>query len=400
MPQNIPSMIDRSNQDALSLFRRLSSQVVASSFQVQSRDQFGGQVYTRSNTTLDDLSTLLGYNAVASGNRSTALGAFAYAKEDNAIAVGIYAQAWGNESIAIGEQSKATAYRTMAVGVLANSSGLSSVSIGNIALASGLNSVAVGNNATASGTSGVAVGDTATASGASSTAIGRDASALSDGSTAVGTQAEAGFTFSANGSVAFGQNATTDALRSIAIGLQSIVGFNAGDGQYGIAIGAFTDVEHDYAICLGRSAESSAANQLTIGWTSSYITEQRLQVGGNGQFAHVTTSSQLLTIAAAPTTDSTIQIPLNSILKFVSVRTRTAIPTAATYTVTGATTGTVFNTAAVSTAAGSTDKGNAAGAYYNGAAQFIRITPNMAPAAGTGQVRITICYEDVTPPTS
>lgn len=109
---------------------------------------------------------------------------------------------------------------------------------------------------------------------------------------------------------------------------------------------------------------------------------------------------ELLTIAAAATTDTAFTVPANCVIKAVSVRVTTVIPTAATFTVTGATSGTVFNTANVSTAATSTDPGTKAYGYFNGTAQKIRITPDLTPGAATGVVRVTVVYEVVTPPTS
>ena len=58
--------------DPLTTVRRNSSQTVSSSFQVQRTDQFGGQVYNRSNATIASMSTPVGSSAVASGNRSKA----------------------------------------------------------------------------------------------------------------------------------------------------------------------------------------------------------------------------------------------------------------------------------------------------------------------------------------
>lgn len=120
----------------------------------------------------------------------------------------------------------------------------------------------------------------------------------------------------------------------------------------------------------------------------------------NGQKLQVISLTELTTVAAAATTDTTIQIPAGSIVFGVSVRVTTVIPTAATFTVIGASSSTAFNTAAVSTAANSTNSGTAAGAYYNGTAQSIRITPNLTPANNTGRVRVTIHYIAITPPTS
>jgi hypothetical protein len=120
----------------------------------------------------------------------------------------------------------------------------------------------------------------------------------------------------------------------------------------------------------------------------------------NGQQISYKSLTELTTIAAATYTDTTIQIPANVIVKAVSVRVVTTIPTATTFTVKGASSTTTFNTAAVSTAANSTDKGNLNCPYNNGAAQKIRITPNSTPGSATGQVRVTVWYEDSIPPTS
>lgn len=118
-----------------------------------------------------------------------------------------------------------------------------------------------------------------------------------------------------------------------------------------------------------------------------------------GEVLSINSLTEVTTIAAAATTDTAIQIPANVIVRAVSVRVTVAIPTAATFTVIGTTTSTVFNTAAVSTAANSTNKGNLNCTYNNVAAQTIRITPNLTPSDNTGRVRVTIWYEDVTPAT-
>lgn len=120
----------------------------------------------------------------------------------------------------------------------------------------------------------------------------------------------------------------------------------------------------------------------------------------NGQTLGIATLTELTTIAAAATTDTAIQIPANAVVFAVSVRVTVAIPTAATFTVTGAASATVFDTAAVSTALNSTDVGTAACPYKNGAAQAIRITPNLTPATNVGRVRVTIHYYQITAPTS
>lgn len=121
----------------------------------------------------------------------------------------------------------------------------------------------------------------------------------------------------------------------------------------------------------------------------------------NGQlFSAVQQLTELTTIAAAATTDTTIQMPANAVVLGVSVRVTTVIPTAATFTVGDSGSAARFSTAAVSTAANSTDPGTKAGAYYNASALAIRITPDAQPADNTGRVRVTIYYFSVTPPTS
>lgn len=122
--------------------------------------------------------------------------------------------------------------------------------------------------------------------------------------------------------------------------------------------------------------------------------------GANGAYFQIKTQSELLTILSAAFTDTAMSIPANAVVRGVAVYVVTVIPTAATFTVTGATSTTVFNTAAVGTGAGSNDVGDQNTPYKNGAAQLIRITPNLVPLAATGQVRIVLMYEIPSAPTS
>lgn len=125
-----------------------------------------------------------------------------------------------------------------------------------------------------------------------------------------------------------------------------------------------------------------------------------LIVGPKGERFAVHTVEELLTIAAAASTNTVLDIPAGVVVLGVAVRVTTAIPTAATFTVTGATTATAFNTAAVAVALNSTDAGVAAGSYYNATAQKVKITPNLTPGANTGRVRVALVYYKITPPTS
>lgn len=120
----------------------------------------------------------------------------------------------------------------------------------------------------------------------------------------------------------------------------------------------------------------------------------------NGQACEVKTLTELTTIAASATTDTTIQMPANSLVLAVSVRVTTAVTCTSTFTVGDASVADRFNTAAVSKAVNSTDKGTKAGAYYNATAASVRITPDTVPSDATGRVRVTIHYIEITPPTS
>lgn len=124
------------------------------------------------------------------------------------------------------------------------------------------------------------------------------------------------------------------------------------------------------------------------------------QAGANGQILAVQQLTELTTIAAAATTDTTIQMPAGAVVLAVDVRVTVVIPTAATFTVGDSGSATRFSTAAVAVAAGSTDAGTKAGAYYNASALSVRITPNAQPADNSGRVRVTIHYYIVTPATS
>lgn len=136
--------------------------------------------------------------------------------------------------------------------------------------------------------------------------------------------------------------------------------------------------------------------------TGTAAATAELQVsGGNGGFiSSVKALTELTTIAAAPTTSTAILIPANAVVLGVSVRVVTIIPTAATFTVTSATPTKTWNTAAVAVAAGSTDPGTLPGPTFQTTASAIVITPNLTPGAATGQVRVTIYYYTITPPTS
>lgn len=101
--------------------------------------------------------------------------------------------------------------------------------------------------------------------------------------------------------------------------------------------------------------------------------------------------TEATTIAAAATTDTTIQIPANAIVARVEARVVTAIPTAATFTY-GVAGATARYGTGISTAAGSYSQGTADGNRLYVSAISIRYTPNLTPGAATGVVQTTIYY--------
>ncbi len=101
--------------------------------------------------------------------------------------------------------------------------------------------------------------------------------------------------------------------------------------------------------------------------------------------------TELTTIAAAATTDTTIQIPANAIVARVEALVVTAIPTAATFTY-GVAGATARYGTGIATAAGTYAQGLADGNRLYLSAIAIRFTPNLTPGAATGQVQTTIFY--------
>jgi len=123
--------------------------------------------------------------------------------------------------------------------------------------------------------------------------------------------------------------------------------------------------------------------------------------GANGQTTKILQLTELTTIAAAATTDTTIQMPAGAIVLAVNTRVTVAIPTAGTFTVGDSGSAARFNTgASVAVTLNTTDAGTKAGAYYNASALSVRITPNLTPGTNVGRVRVTITYILSTPPTS
>jgi hypothetical protein len=188
------------------------------------------------------------------------------------------------------------------------------------------------------------------------------------------------------------------------------------------ASGALTDnANFTYTVGTGlKVADSTASNDpitgalivtggLGVSGQASFSTSGTIQYTANGGQWVQGQSSELLTIAAAATTDTTANLlPAGAIIKAVVVRVVTVIPTAATFSVGDATTVGRFAAgiavAANTTAVGLTHMSGASTTLANGpsqaAAAKIRITPNSTPATATGVVRITVFYEQFVAPTS
>lgn len=134
---------------------------------------------------------------------------------------------------------------------------------------------------------------------------------------------------------------------------------------------------------------------------------QRLY-GANGGYWERGVNSELLTIAAAATTDTVGSLlPPDAIIESVVVRVTTVIPTAATFTVGDATTAARFATG-VAVAANTTAVGilhrhpdvAAAAGPVQVTASKVRITPNASPGAATGVVRVEVFFSRFVAPTS
>lgn len=117
-----------------------------------------------------------------------------------------------------------------------------------------------------------------------------------------------------------------------------------------------------------------------------------LAAAANGEFLGIFSISELVTVAAAAFTDTVFNIPASCIVLGIPVRVTVAIPTATTFSYTGATSGVGYGIANVPVAAGSTDPGTKSSPTVNGAAQHVRITPNATPATNAGRVRVTLFY--------
>jgi hypothetical protein len=123
------------------------------------------------------------------------------------------------------------------------------------------------------------------------------------------------------------------------------------------------------------------------------------QEGANTQSLDIRTLTELTTIAAAATTDTTIQLPAAALVLAVSSRVTTQ-PPGTTTTDIGISGSTTRYGTGISTAGGTTNPGTLAGVLYNASAVSVRYTPNTSPSNNSGRIRTTIHYILITPPGS
>lgn len=140
---------------------------------------------------------------------------------------------------------------------------------------------------------------------------------------------------------------------------------------------------------------NAAAQRQTLGIADFFGTI----LGSNGQKITLKQLTELTTIAAAATTDTTIEIPAGVLVVSVSTRVTVAIPVAGHYDV-GIAGATTRYGGVDAVEAGTVTKGTNDGMRYYAAATKIRITPDGTPDAATGRVRVTIHYLEITAPTS
>lgn len=129
--------------------------------------------------------------------------------------------------------------------------------------------------------------------------------------------------------------------------------------------------------------------------------------GANGEIWERGLTTELMSISTSATTDTTSAtiLPANSVIEAVVCYVTQAIPTAATFTIGDATIAARFASgvavAATTAAIGvlQFDSTGTSGPRQTAAAK-IRITPSLAPATSTGQIRLTVFYKSFTAPTS
>lgn len=154
---------------------------------------------------------------------------------------------------------------------------------------------------------------------------------------------------------------------------------------------------------LTQTGAAALAGALAVGGsiTSEGPTANVIKlVGANGESIELGKVSEELTIAAAATTASAIEIPIDSVCLGIACRVTVVIPTATDWDI-GITGDTARFGATIAVAADTThvNPGDVLFDAYTSATTLL-ITPQASPGAATGKVRITIFYLKFTAPTS
>jgi hypothetical protein len=106
---------------------------------------------------------------------------------------------------------------------------------------------------------------------------------------------------------------------------------------------------------------------------------------------------QTVTIAAAASTNSTIEMPAGALVLGVTALVKVVIPTATVFDIGDSGDADRF-AASVAVAAGTKSKGTRLAPYVPSSAQVVKITPDQSPATATGKVKLTIHYIELTAP--
>lgn len=333
------------------------------------------------------------------GSTSERFGSGSHAGGANACAFGFNTNARADSDIAIGKNASCSF-----------GGGVSNIAIGrDCTVGVGQNSVGIGFNVQISAATGfcIGIGYQAAVSADNAMAFGRDSVANATGDVVFGSgnapvvngyfgngkiqSVPADFTFNAsggNGADIAGANLNLAAGRPTGAGASGLV-----------------NIQH------ARPAGSSSTLQ-TLATTHSFFADadedKFTQTCAHGATSIIGQIEENVTLdTGSTTTDTTIDLPANSIILAVSTRVTTAITTSTTFSVGDPTTAQRFSSTAAGLTLGSTRVGlnqmqgsittDAAGPVQVTTAK-VRITLDANP--GAGAIRVTIHYITITAPTS
>ncbi len=178
------------------------------------------------------------------------------------------------------------------------------------------------------------------------------------------------------------------------------IGDGARAGDHGIAIGVEANSENvSFSQAYGYQATDEFNYEVTFGSPAIPVEVFGFTSGFEGQKFRIFAQEQNLLIGTGASTLSTQFFEASDIVLGISTRVTVVIPTATTFTVTLETDATVL-AVGVSTALDTTDKGTLNCPTRSSVGQAVRITPNLAPLAATGRVRITAYFYRLEVPTS